>query len=185
MNLVKIADICTLAEFPPYDILYCDPPWGDGLVKMFETMMAKEGHPKPGNTIDGILSKLFSLAKRDKSLYVEWGEKGYDIVIQSAKLHRHTHSGTVRSTQKNGNALILMCFNTDYIPQPKQGFHLVSDVAEYHLRSISQKTLQVFDPFAGIGATAKAVRSVGAHYIGYELNPARAARCQKVIDKMQ
>ena len=39
----------------------------------------------------------------------------------------------------------------------------------------------VFDPFAGIGNTAKAVRSVGAKYVGSEINPARYKQLIKVL----
>jgi DNA modification methylase len=37
----------------------------------------------------------------------------------------------------------------------------------------------VFDPFAGIGKTKKAVESAGGVYIGYEINPARYNRMIK------
>ena len=37
----------------------------------------------------------------------------------------------------------------------------------------------VFDPFAGIGFTAKAVKKAGKIYIGSEINPARFKKLQK------
>ena len=55
------------------------------------------------------------------------------------------------------------------------GFDLVTEAC------IKLNAKTVFDPFAGIGKTAKAVMKAGAEYIGSEYNPQRYKKLKTVM----
>jgi len=175
----KCEDIMDTTRFPIYDILYCDPPWEQGLVKMFQTMMRKQVGYAPDNNINGILTQLGKLADTSKPLIVEYGVKGYERVIERLCREGHTFRHVSVQQQKNSNQYVILFFN-DYVPienMTLKGFEVVTEV----VRQLKPKV--VFDPFAGIGASAKAFIKEGVHYIGHEMNPARAKRMIEITSK--
>lgn len=166
-------DIMNWTKFPPYDILWCDPPWEQGLVKWFQNKMKKDGHTPPDNTIEAILDQLGKLADTSKMLVIEYSEKGSELVIETMKKHGHDFYGMSEHLQTNGNPYVVMEFNGSLeLTQQYKGFSLIRDYLS------DKEPLTIFDPFAGIGASARAVKQVrGGHtYIGSELNPARFER---------
>lgn len=171
----KCIDIMDVNEFPDYDILYCDPPWEQRMVKWFETKMSKDVGYKPENTINGILTKLAQLASTDKPTYIEYGTKGINRVIQAMEAEGHTLVGVSKVKQSNYNDFVIISFNNAaHVPENLVGFDIVKWVMEHEISDV------VFDPFAGIGATAKVVLESGKKYIGYELNPKRFEKLEAV-----
>jgi len=164
-------DIMDWKQFPDYDWLWCDPPWEQGLVKMFQTMMLKQTGKTVDHTIDEILSQLGKLANPNKPLVVEYGVKGVERVEYILKQHGHTHFKTFTRTQtQKDRPYKIVVFNSTITPSMSKGFAGVTETA------LQYKPKIVFDPFAGIGASAKAFRKAGVTYIGSELNPARYAK---------
>lgn len=171
-------DIMDWDKFPPYDILWCDPPWEQGLVKFFHTKMRQAGYTPPDNTIEGIMHQLGFLAEVTKPLVIEYSIKGSELVVFYMERNGHKLVQKIDAIQTNGKPYRIMVFNVSMRIDPTQkGFNLIKDCL-----SKCQEGLTIFDPFAGIGATAKAVRvSKGSHtYIGSELNPARYERLCKI-----
>ena len=163
-------DILEWKQFPPeYDMIWCDPPWEQRMVKYFETIMKKEsGVEKPENTIEDILAKLAKLADPKKLLIIEYSVKGMELVRSTMQRYGHKLHRTHGRTQSNGKPFVVMVFNQAVPISPEKGFKCVTET----LNSLPDvKT--VFDPFAGIGLTAKAVQAAGKIYIGSEINPAR------------
>ena len=176
----KNIDIIKVNLFPEYDILYCDPPWEDRMVKFFQTQLKKDTGLIVENDIDVILNKLAFLANCNKPAFVEYSILGTDRVISHFQNNGHKHIETILGHQKNGLPYNIISFNTSFkLPENPKGFNSVSYVVK------GLKPNVVFDPFAGIGKTAEAVYKSGASYIGYELNPKRYEKLMKVISKYE
>lgn len=174
----KNIDIMKVGEFPPYDIIYTDPPWEQGLVKMFETIQFKQtGIERPNNSIDEILNHLAKLSHTDKPIWIDYSVKGHERVLHIMKSKGHTFNEKKILIQTNGKPYIVMSFNTNIKMTDSNGFDNIRDIVR------KTKAEVVFDPFAGIGAIAKTVLGEGSDYVGYELNPARYKRLVSEIEK--
>ena len=174
-------DIVETEVFPEYDLLYCDPPCGQSLVKQFETKMVKAtGLLSPGNNIKDILDALGRLADPAKPLYIEYtiSKKDMDMLQYAMMSWGHQLGQIVQGYQTTGNIYSIFVYNTDqrYKGHPKD-FEMIDMVCR------QEQPKLVFDPFAGIGQTAKRFLGNGVGYIGHELNPARYAKLQQEMSK--
>jgi hypothetical protein len=163
-------------EFPEYDLLYTDPPWGEGMVKYFETQQRKDTGEAPANGLTLILNKLFTLASTSKPMLVEYGMKGSEIIPRMALEAGHRLFKSIEGIQSNGRPFMIFVFNADITFDPlSKGF-------DYPYQAVKQTGAKtVFDPFAGIGITAKAVHLAGAEYIGSEINAKRFAKLELIV----
>lgn len=170
---IKNIDIMKINEIPKYDIVYTDPPWEQGMVNFFENKLLN----KPGNSIDDLLKKVASLCKTNKPIFIEYSVKGKDRVIQHFISAGHKYTGTLNQIQSNGKPYVLICFNFyQNLEQDIKGFNIIKRVIE------ATQAITIIDFFAGIGQTAKAVLKCNCDYIGFEINPERFNKLQKVIN---
>lgn len=171
----KCIDITKVNSFPEYDMIYCDPPWEQRMVRFFETQMKKQTGEVVENQIDEILTSLGRLSSTDKPLFIEYSVKGSDRVIEIMKRYGHKHRQYVECTYSRNLTYAIMSFNTNAImydgKKETQTLDLLIDQIKPNV---------VFDPFAGIGVLAKAVNKKGVKYIGYEVNRARFERMIKI-----
>jgi hypothetical protein len=158
-------DIMDWNEFPSYDVIWTDPPWGQRMVNWFQTKLYKDTGVRVSRTIGEILSQLGRLSDNSKPLHVEYSVKGHQEVIRAMESHGHKLSYINELIQTNGRPYVLLSFNTQTPPSTDRGFEAVKNTL---LRYPS--TGVVFDPFAGIGKTKKAVNAAGWTYIGGEIN---------------
>jgi len=167
-------DIMEWETFPEYDAIHTDPPWGASMVKWFQNKMLKDVGTAPSHTIEAILEQLAKKSDPSKLTSVAYSKKGSDVLIHIMESHRHRLISVHEMTQENGNPYLWLTFN-----KPLQvidaGKGYVSLIATFRPRPEQV----FFDPFAGIGRTARAFRAAGKTYIGSELNPARYARLIK------
>jgi len=169
-------DIMEWDVFPEYDLLYTDPPWGVGLVKQFATMQKKQTGTRPQIDFVAIMNKLGDCASKDKPLVIEYAVKGFEYVRDLMVSKGHTFDETHFRIQSMGRPFVIMSFNCNLkLPENVKGFDLIKQTVT------SLNAHVVFDPFAGIGNTAKAVRDAGAKYVGSEINPARYKQLIKVL----
>ncbi len=177
MNKAFNKDIMSWDKFPEYDIIWCDPPWENKMVKFFETMMFKSGQRKPNNSIEDIIEKLAVLAHKNKPVFIEYSLKGSDDIIAIMINAGHLFYSKVESLQENGNPYCILVFNSiDFEPDgSKQGFKIIDFTCQNFNFDI------VFDPFAGIGKTAKTFIKNGKSYIGSEINTERFNKLYKVL----
>lgn len=171
----KNIDIMHLNKCPDYDIIYCDPPWEERMVKYFETIMEKSGHKKPNNTISEILYKLGELADTNKPLFIEYSVKNHERVIKIMESFGHKFNKVFESIYDGNRPYVIISFNTSILIE-----NGLKD--QLSLKRILEKTKAktVFDMFAGIGVICKIVEDYGCEYIGYELNPERFKKLIKV-----
>lgn len=175
----KNIDITECKEFPNYDILYTDPPWEQRMVRFFETQMFKQTGVKKENSIENILTCLARLTHK-KPAFIEYSIKGHELVIEIMEQYGHTFNYKQQLLQTNNKPYIVMVFNSNVIiPEGMNGEKVI-----HYVVSQFDKPL-VFDPFAGIGFTAKHVFSSGGKYIGYEINKNRFDRLQKLCAKYE
>lgn len=177
MNRAYNKDIMSWKRFPEYDIIWCDPPWEQKMVNYFETLMAKDGFRKPNNTIFCMMEKLALLSNIKKPIFIEYSIKGSDLIIEIMCKYGHVFYKKVFSVQENGKKYLILVFNTDgYSPNgTNTGFKIIDSLC----MEISFNV--VFDPFAGIGKTAKSFIRNNKVYIGSEINPTRFNKLQRVL----
>lgn len=173
--MVSNKDILEYIEFPDYDILYTDPPWGNSMVKHFETVRRRDTGIDSRHNIVELITKLAELANKNKPLFIEYSTSEYQQVIEIMVDKAHRLNNVTPMIQTNHNPYMLLSFNTDIKIEPylvgKKG---ILDV----LKKTNPKI--VFDPFAGIGFTAKVVLKYGATYIGSEFNYARYIKLSSI-----
>lgn len=173
-------DVMDWDAFPEYDMLYTDPPWSDGNVKYFETIMLKQtGIEAPKHSHRELYTHLFTLADTALPMLVEFSIKGYEPMVELAESLGHSLNAISSATYgARPNKSLIMQFNTSHrIEDNLHGAALVSAAMQLHQPEV------VFDPFAGIGFTANIVIKEGFTYTGSELNPARYERAAKVIGR--
>jgi hypothetical protein len=177
MNKAYNKDIMDWDEFPHYDIVWTDPPWEERMVKWFQGKCKKETGLEVNHTIREIIGHLAKLSNPTKPVVIEYGIKGYDLVIEIMEAFGHKHISTNKRVSAMCPVYVVMVFNSDLkIPELKDPYLITEFFKENDFKT-------AFDPFAGIGATAKAVMKSGAYYIGSELNPKRYERLKKIIDE--
>ena len=156
---------------PTHTMIWTDPPWENRMVKWFETKMEKDtGAEKPQNNIEDILDRLAYLASPAQPCFIEYGIKGYEKVVKAMQNKGHILREAVVREMSNGNPYVIISFNTDRsIPHAKSHEIITKVISTF-------KYPTVWDPFAGIGVTRKAVEKGGGKYIGYEMNKARFDR---------
>jgi 16S rRNA G966 N2-methylase RsmD len=176
MNQAECKDIMDYQSFPEYDMIWCDPPWEDGMVKYFQTLNKKQTGKEVSNQIDGILDTLFRLAHKGKPIAVEYSVKGHERVIRYAEKYGHVTGHTTYAKQENGITSVIIFFNTDCsIPDNVVGYaNTIMGVQQIGAK-------HVFDPFAGVGRTGRAVLKAGATYHGSELNEYRYNKLKMVL----
>lgn len=89
--------------------------------------------------------------------------------------HKYFH--TTNAFQSNKKPYVVLAFNTNYILE--DGF-IGGDSITRAIRDIKPNI--VFDPFAGIGYTARFVLKAGSSYVGAEMNYARYLRLKEVLN---
>lgn len=176
----KNIDIMNVEEFPNYDIIYTDPPWENNMVKFFDTQRKKLTGVETNNNIQDILEKLATLSNKNKPIFVEYSIKGSEALIDIFVKKGHTFSNKVIGLQSNKKPYIIICFNTDFILKENL---IGGKIVEYVINGMKPNT--VFDPFAGIGFTAKLVLRCGSKYIGYEYSKARFDRLNLICEKYE
>lgn len=174
-----LADIMTLDGAPHYDICYTDPPWANQMVKFFQTIQTRDTGVVTENTLTDIFVKLGQLTSPNKPLYIEYSAFTYkEVVTILERLGHKLYKVLVLETSYK-KPYVLLIFNTMVEPaKHEKGFGIVTDVVRQHNNPI------VFDPFAGLGLTAKAVVKGGGSYIGSELNANRFAKFKAYADKV-
>lgn len=162
-------------EFPAYDMIWTDPPWEQKMVNFFQTIMKRDSGKEAKNTITAIITQLAMLSDNKKLMVVEYSITGHELVVDVMEKYGHTFKAKHQRTYDKRPFLVLI-FNQDIdLFDTKNESELITKTLD-KLENINV----VFDPFAGIGFTAKAVRKAGKKYIGSEINPHRFKRLEAI-----
>jgi hypothetical protein len=177
---VEKPEVSSLFEGEPKaSILYSDPPWGEGNMKFWTALMAKQtGCARPEAIhFSTLLERVIQLAIMHSSgmVFIENGVQWENQVAETMErggLHGVEISRTLYSDGP-------MCFVSGAIrgtthsgykpPYGMKGAALPAHCVQHH----AVKGGIVFDPCCGMGYTAKAAHKAGMRFFGNELNPAR------------
>lgn len=168
-------DILEWGVFPQYDILYTDPPWGQSMVKYFETIRIRDTGVYIRHSVVDILTHLARLADKGKPLFIEYSVLEHQQVVRIMGENGHKLNHVTQMIQTNHKPYVLLSFNTSVEIEPNLiGNKSICEVLKKTKPSV------VFDPFAGIGFTAREVLKLGATYIGSEFNKDRYERLKAI-----
>lgn len=176
------------------DVLYSDPPWGDGNVGYWATKASKDtGEPVPRITYEALISRIFGLIRSHVAGYVfietgfRWEEDTRARMAQAGVREVDSVTLKYRSGSKwLENVLIAGTIGggMDHVLAltAVAGGHGPAVARECIARTVSPGGI-VLDPCCGMGYTAQAAVDAGAEFRGNELNPVRLAKTIRRLEK--
>jgi hypothetical protein len=182
-------DMTELMNGQKADLFYCDPPWGPGLLKTFETLNHKAGEQAPAVEFGSFTARLFEVADRyaKSTGMIEYGIKWADQIIRAGQIAGLQYRYTLDATYKSGSRVLphhVHVFTKGMTEIPsKESYGDLKPFAESS--SLVQKILSkfptglVFDPCCGLGATADAAKKMGWTFYGNELTKKRLNQTMK------
>ena len=163
------------------DILYSDPPWGDGNVKFWATKASKDtGRPVQAISYDALVTAFFDLIAKHVSghVFIETGMRwADDMTARMLAIGLHNLE-TVRLQYRSGgklypNVLLFGSFLDGHAGLSKLEGQYGARVARDAIALLAQEGGILFDPCCGMGYSAAAALAHGMQFRGNELNPVR------------
>ena len=173
------------------NILYSDPPWGDGNLKYWVTMNKKmsgrEFTPIPYSVLverfRGLISNYV-----DGHVIIETGKAWLGETVNM--LRPVVHNIDVYTLQYRSGSRMLECVMISGVTNPsypKMSFNPTGmhgyEVPKQSIASIATPGGIVLDPCCGMGYTARAAVSAGMQFRGNEFNPVRLAKTVKFLER--
>ena len=166
------------------DIIYSDPPWGEGNLKYWRTHNGQCGHPVEWR---GFLFTVRDVAvatlRPGGHLFIEMGLRWVDelaVVMGAAGFSECNRWRMYYGSRKKMFPNVLWysgpgapCDPTDMFGEP---------ATRHVIDSVAVPGALVFDPCCGKGMTARCAVRAGMRFAGVELNPKRA---QVTIDWLE
>ena len=169
------------------DILYSDPPWGDGNLKYWATMNKKmTGKEFKPLTYSALITRIVGLIHNyvDGHVFIETGTKwetetidAIQGLVKNIRVYRLQYRSGSKMLE---NVMIYGVTDTrhpmmQFDPSGMSGF----EVPKQCIASVATLGGIVLDPCCGMGYSAKAAVGAGMRFRGNEFN---AKRLQKTID---
>jgi hypothetical protein len=183
------------------DIMYSDPPWGEGNIRYWATMNRKmtgaEVQPAP---LQSFLDAIFGIAGRYVSgfLLIEYGERWAAMIQQRGMQAGFQAHGIVKLRYRSGRDLLpldLHLFARPGLNYPHGYAEAVEGSYGYDtlrravppLVSAVKKQMRpiILDPCCGMGYTAQAAIDNGLAFRGNELNAKRLEKTVARLSKCQ
>jgi hypothetical protein len=169
------------------NVLYTDPPWGEGNMKYWVSLAQKQtGKPFQQTTYADLLARIAGFAARyvDGYVFVETGVKWGDQVMKA--LEPVCHKLAIQTMQYRSGAKLLECVLVSGVTDPAYPA-LSLDVSGLRGAALPKAVVAsvatpggiVFDPCCGMGYTAKAAVNAGMRFRGNEVN---RHRMQDTVD---
>ena len=163
-------------------ILYCDPPWGEGMAKYFKTLAERmTGTETRQITCKEILENILDLAVKNVRghVFIEYGCRWEAELVGMCKaclfnvrvFRRAYHSGSRPLPQ----ILVYGGTSSEWrypAEDPVESDNAVNEIISI-MRPVAQSGAVVLDPCCGMGNTAKAAVALGMRFFGNEFNMAR------------
>jgi len=179
------------------DIMYSDPPWGQGNLRYWQTMNKKQtGATKEDHDINEFLKRIFWIAKTycRNLVFLEYSVKFIDEFIAMGEAYEMQHHHTIDIYYKSGSRLlpnVLHIFTTKFyenkIELPAgyreelatlQGYPLLRSA----IKPFASPGQYILDPCCGMGYTAQFAIDHDLNFVGNELNK---VRLQKTINRFK
>lgn len=182
------------------DLMYTDPPWGDGAIKMWATLNRKNtGQEFAPAALDDFLGAVFDVARRHVHgfLLVEYGVRWAEGIQRRGVAAGFMRGGLVTTYYRSGGKLMPMHLHLFSTP----GFAFPQDYAGDVQGTYGYATLQaavpplarllkarkpdpviMLDPLCGMGYSAQAAIDNGLAFRGNEFNAVRLAKTIKRLE---
>jgi hypothetical protein len=174
------------------DILYSDPPWGDGNMKYWVTLNKKmTGKSFIPLTYQSLINRIFDLATKYVSGYVciETGLRWEQKLISEMNSRNMHHIKSFLLQYKSGSKMIdnvmVVCGTSEQYNFPFDGYKILypyygKDLVNYVISQIPGKT--VLDPCCGMGYTANAAVNNCKTFFGNEFNSKRLDKTITILE---
>jgi hypothetical protein len=165
--------------------IYCDPPWGPGLFRYWQTVNNKmTGANSQNLSYEAYMEALFNIIQlyADGIVLIEYGQKWAQQLIDQAVAHGLQYATTVELLYRSGSKMLpcdLHVFGAGFKPTLPDGFQdAIWQTHGYNTLKVafkyfSQPNKIALDPCCGMGYTAQAAIDHGMIFRGNELNAAR------------
>jgi hypothetical protein len=172
------------------DVFYCDPPWGPGTIKQFETRARKKGENVASVDYQTFLTRLFEIAKNHSKnmIFIEYGEKWKNDIISHGRAAGLKYWGYFKCKYRSGNTIrpndihVFYQHSFDMTPPVDVEISDQVEIVKYTLSRLHTRPTVVLDPCMGLGATAVAAAEMGLSSCGIELSADRASKAAKRLE---
>lgn len=191
---IMVTDIEDLLQGEKVDVMYSDPPWGDGMLKYWKTMNERDtGAIASITDTESFLDRIFSISARwvNGVTFIEYGTKWKDLVKEGGVRHGLIDIATIDLLYGNGKKkrpLHLHIFSKNRIRLAPGYIDNLKDSSGYDSvrRAITPFAIpgfnKILDPCCGLGYTAQVAVDTGMVFYGNELN---AKRLQRTIERLK
>lgn len=174
------------------DVVYTDPPWGQGNLRYWQTMNTKmTGAQKKDIEFSAFLDTLFREISRYAlgPVLMEYGTRWEKDIIRQAEKHGFGHFGQGVAQYVSGNRrlpLHLHLFGQIPLEVPDGYFQALEGTHGFETvrRAMTPFAVPggiVLDPACGLGLTARAARETGMRFRGNEINDQRLEKTKRVL----
>jgi|TARA_Y100000004_G_C8856010_1_gene386860 hypothetical protein len=179
-----------LMENKKFDILYCDPPWGSGALKMFNTLNSKMNNlPKEEVSWEFFLESFCKIinnySNEDSLVILEMGTKFTNDLKLFIEMNtnfklRQIFYPYYRNNNKiyAQNITYFSCKN-DFLFDSTKIDNTIGKLATENIFAQCPKKDIVLDPCCGFGLTLKMAVKYDMAFFGNEINQKRLDKCLK------
>ena len=175
------------------DIMYSDPPWGQGNLNYWQTMNLKMNPDldvqRKEVPYDDFLNKIFDISARYSNgvVFIEYGVQWEQDILDKAQKYGLKHNATIVTQYLSGSKklpLHLHIFNSPIELQPEylesvKGTHGYATL-QAAIKPFVKKGGIVLDPCCGMGYSAQIAIDNGMKFRGNELNWKRLSNVNNI-----
>jgi len=178
------------------DIMYSDPPWGEGNLKYWQTINNRQtGADKNPVNYSKFLWRIFDIAKThvkpEGMVFIEYGIAWHNNVKMTAAKHGFHNLGTIRLNYRSGVKFLPLdlhlfsqtpvLIKDNYIDSVRDthGFETLKQA----ITPFVSPGMKILDPCCGMGYTAQFAVDNGLTFFGNELNRSRLNKTIKRLSK--
>lgn len=177
------------------DIIYVDPPWGQGNIRYWETLNYKHtGEKRPGVSLDALYTALFDMfINHGKNLFfLENGLRWNEFVREYCDKYRVKLIQTIPLKYRSGSRFLpheLHVISKHPMSLPRGYGDSVSnthgmETLRRALTPYAKKDTLVLDPCCGVGLTARATVGFKGRFFGNELNRVRLKKTRAFLESI-
>lgn len=172
------------------DLIYSDPPWGEGNVRFWRTFNGQKDESRSFTWADFIKAFVETVVTyAGGPVFLEMGNKWADEVSAMFAAQGFTEIqrwGITYGPQKWPSTLLLYAppgVRVPTVPGPGPTGMNGTKRSRVALEPFAAPGLTIFDPCCGMGDTARVAVKTGMHFRGNELNHFRLAETVKVLSR--
>ena len=180
----SLVDVC---DGELADIVYSDPPWGEGNLRYWRTQAGDAARPAWSEFVETWTSTVSAALRPDGPMFVEMGLRWEANFARALEAVGRPIRYRWETQYKAGKGLLPVALlysgpelRGDFNPSPLRGPALPRACVHEAARAMGLLGLPavfrgtVFDPCCGKGYTARAAVAAGMKFRGIELSPKRA-----------